>query len=156
VPAPAAVKYRQVRGAPVSKAKIGGPLEGSSATEKNREAIRRHILQRWMETGRGPSLVVCQKEFEAWLTGKLPPEIALAHYNAVCGLDEFRNVRLQVLVGRTQPGPAGIEAQAGALFGRMPTPATYINPQTDFAWYDPEWRPIRLRSGKEHFRMARQ
>jgi hypothetical protein len=141
---PPSVFIRQVRDAPTSKAKLGNGKEGN---DKNRKAIRRYVLKRWFETGRQATLVICQLEYEQWLRENLPKEITVAHYNNVAGLDIFRDVRLLVLVGRTQPGPDAVETIAGALSGAMPTAAAHRNPLTDFIWYTPTRRGIRLKDG---------
>src|SRR5262249_37147217 len=50
-------------------------------------------------------LAVVQKGLEQALPehGKLPPNLALAHHNAIAGLDCFKDVAAMVVVGRTQP-----------------------------------------------------
>ena len=145
---PESVFIRQVLGAPVSDSKLGSKdASKQKANEKHRRAIRRYILQRWIETGRQASLVICQEEYEEWLRGKLPEQIRLAHYNNVAGLDDHRDVRLMFLIGRTQPGPEAPEALAGALSGAMPKPATHRNPLTKFTWYTPELRVITTKDG---------
>lgn len=141
---PDSVFVRQVLSAPTSDSKLSGKDEGN---EKKRKAIRRYILKRWIETGRQAALVICQLEFEEWLRGKLPDEIRLAHFNNIVGLDDHRDVRLMILIGRTQPGPEAPEAHAGALSGVMPEPATHCNPTTGFTWYTPELRRIKLKNG---------
>jgi hypothetical protein len=134
------VRVRQVRGAPTSASRLG-------SVEKHRRAIRRYILQRWFETGRQATLVICQLEYEEWLRDKVPKGISVAHYNNIAGIDDFKDVRLQILIGRVQPGPDAVEAYAGALSGAMPKQATYRNPVSGFIWYSQVWRGIRLRDG---------
>ena len=82
------------------------------------DSVRRYILQRWIETGRGPTLVICQQKVEEYLRQcGLPANITLAHYNNIAGLDDFKEVRLKILIGRTAPGPQAMEALAAALSG---------------------------------------
>jgi hypothetical protein len=135
---PAATRIRQILKAPTSANKL--------ASEDHLEAMRRHILQRWIETGRGATLVICQQKVEEWLRGRLPGAIELAHYNDIAGLDEFKWVRLLILIGRTAPGPRAMEALAGALSGAQPTLAA--DGPNGFAWYDRIKQGIRLRDDR--------
>jgi hypothetical protein len=131
---PPHVRIRQVLRAPTSSSKL--------EKEVHREDVRRYILRRWMETGRGRTLVICQEKFEQWL--KLPDDIEVAHFNDISGLDVHRNIRLLIIVGRTAPGPRAMEAQAAALSGRQPT---LVNGE-GFVWYPPVKRGIRLLDGR--------
>ena len=56
---PAHTRIRQVLGAPTSSSKLDD--------EKHLDSMRRCILQRWIETGRGPTLVICQQKVEDYL-----------------------------------------------------------------------------------------
>jgi len=133
---PNCVRIRQITGAPTSASKLNN--------EKHLEEVRRHILQRWFETGRGKTLVVAQMKVAAWLKGKLPSNIALAHYNAIAGLDQYKDVRLLILAGRVQPGPDAIEALAATLSGQMPES---VANGKQFNWYKRVRRGIRLKDG---------
>lgn len=64
-------------------------------------------------------LVVAQKRIEEALQalGPLPPNVEIAHHNAVAGRDEWRDVGGLVVVGRTQPPPAAVGELAEALSG---------------------------------------
>jgi hypothetical protein len=130
------VRVRQVLGAPTSETKLWGtkqeqeqkPLTG----EGNRRAVRRYILQRWLEIDghqgwidsgreRKPLVVICQKKYHEWLEKSgLPEGIAIEHFGAIAGLDDHKDVRSLILVGRTVPPPAEVEAYAGALTGAEP------------------------------------
>ena len=127
---PPHVRIRQVLRAPTSSSKL--------EKEVHREDVRRYILRRWIETGRGRSLVICQEKFEQWL--KLPDDIEVKHFNDISGLDVYSDIRLLVVVGRTAPGPRAMEAQAAALSGRQPT---LVNGE-GFVWYQSVKRGIRL------------
>ena len=132
------VHIRQIRRAPTSSNKL--------KDEKHCDAVLRHILQRWMETGRAQTLVIVQQKFEDYLkSAGLPDNIKIAHYNDVAGLDHYKDVRLLILVGRTAPGPQAMETLAGALSGAQPARA---KPNTKgFTWYEQTKRGIRLASG---------
>jgi putative DNA primase/helicase len=136
------VTVRQKLNAPVSATRL---LKTSS--DSNRVAIRRYILQRWIETGREPTLVICQEKYETWLkAGGLPDTIMVEHFNNIEGLDRYKDVRLLIAVGRTIPGPEAVEAMAGALTGAEPVKATGLpgSPR----WYDPVVRGIRRADGR--------
>jgi putative DNA primase/helicase len=142
---PPHVHIRQVLGAPTSSSKLieTGKLKD---TEQHLNAVRRYIWQRYFETGRQRSLVVCQERVEEWLEGKLPKGVAHEHFNNIAGLDEFKDVRLEILIGRTAPGPAAPEALAAALSGRQPQTIA-PNPK-GYDWYPQIKRGIRLVNGE--------
>src|SRR5262249_33536690 len=135
---PKSVHIRQLQGAPTSKRKL--------ERVHYLVLVRRHILARYLELGRPHTLVICQQKVEEWLKQSgLPGDIELRHYNDVTGLDDYRDVRLMLLIGRTAPGPAAMEALAAALTGKCPVPVTTGN--NGFRWYDQVQRGIRLRAG---------
>jgi hypothetical protein len=68
------------------------------------------------------------------------------HFNAIAGLDNFKDVRLLILVGRVQPGPEAVEVLAATLSGSEP--ARTPNTSQNFTWYDRICRGIRLKDGK--------
>jgi hypothetical protein len=106
----------------------------------------RCVLREWVRTGRAPMLVVMQKDPETALRALgLPPEIATEHFNAIEGLDQYKHVRLIMRIGRTQPGPEAVEADAGALSGIEPVKAG-ARPGRP-RWYDKVTRGIRMHDG---------
>ena len=140
VATPSAVRVQQILRAPTSSQKL-------DKNEKHRESVRCYILARWLELGRCSTLVVCQYAYELWLKKRgLPAGIEIAHYNNIAGLDCYKNVRLLVLAGRTQPGPDAPEAIVGALFGEQPVPLPLPKGKR-FNWYPPIVRRIRLADG---------
>jgi putative DNA primase/helicase len=85
-------------------------------------------------------LVICQQKYDEWLQkAKLPPNIYIEHYYNVEGRDEYRDVALQILIGRTAPGPRITERMAGILFGAQPKAAG--------DWYERRTSVIRLQDG---------
>ena len=68
----------------------------------------------------GKVLVVLQKSVkEALLAlGPLPPNVCTAHHNNIAGRDDWRDVALLIVVGRTMPNPGAVERIAEALTGR--------------------------------------
>ena len=138
---PTGVKIRQILDTPTSSNK----LINAKDPRKHREAVRRYILRRWFETNRQSMLVICQMEMQQWLEGKLPENISLGHYNAIAGLDEFRDVRVLILIGRTQPGPQSIETLSATLSGSMPS--IVISQQSSFNWFRRVRRGVRMKDG---------
>jgi putative DNA primase/helicase len=96
---PPHVHVRQVIAAPVSQRKMWGTKK-KEAVGRNRELIRRYILQRWLETDRQPMLVICQERVEGWLREVgLPEGIAIEHFNNISGIDRYKHVRSLILWG---------------------------------------------------------
>jgi hypothetical protein len=131
----------QILGAPVAAKKL-------SNSERNRVAVRRLILQRWLDTGRQACLVIAQKAYADWLRGTLPSNIAVEHFNAIAGLDGYREVRHLITIGRTQPGPDALEPYAGALTGIEPALAEFT--PNGSRWYRRKTRSIRMPAGRVH------
>jgi Bifunctional DNA primase/polymerase, N-terminal/Primase C terminal 2 (PriCT-2) len=136
---PPHTRIRQVIGAPTTSKKLD--------QEKHRAELRRYILQRWLETGCKTTLVVTQMKFEQWLQDKLRNNITVKHYNDISGLDKFKDVRLLILIGRTQPGAVVPEVLTAALTGRKPK---QLSSAKHFNWgYRPVERVIKLADGRE-------
>ncbi|MGU3537740.1 hypothetical protein [Methylobacterium sp. A54F] len=134
------VRVRQVLDAPVAAGKLKVEEDGAN---RNLRAIRREILRRFVELGRAPLLVIAQKAVADWLRGSgLPNSISVEHFNNVAGLDQYRDVRGLMVIGRTVPAPAAVEALAGAITGREPA---LIGKGE---WYEKAPRGIRMRHGK--------
>ena len=142
---PDSVRIRQVLRSPTSATKLNN--------DKRLEEVRRYVLQRWYETGRQKTLVIAQQKVAAWLKDKLPPEIAVEHYKAISGLDKHKDVRLLILLGRTQPGPEAVEALAATLSGQMPPSVVNGN---GFSWYKQVRRGIRVKGGASRAVMTDQ
>jgi putative DNA primase/helicase len=136
---PPQVRIRQILRAPTTATKLIGK-------ERHLSGLRRYTLQRWMETGRQQTLVVCQEKVEEWLAERLPTSIKLAHFNDIAGLDDYKDARLLILAGRTQPGPEAVEALAAALTGAQP--AMVVADARGFAWYPQIERGIRMADGR--------
>src|SRR5262249_54969105 len=135
------VRVRQVLKSPTAARRLI-----STASDINRKAIRRYILQRWLETDRLPMLVVAQQAYEQWLAASPMPEgIRIEHFNDIAGLDRHKDVRSLILIGRTTPRPEAIEGFAAALTGAEPTKAK-VQPNGT-SWYDRVTRGIRRPDG---------
>ena len=135
-------RVRQVLGAPVSAGKLMGSKAG-----RNREAIRRAVLHRFVEAGRCPTLVVLQKDAAEWLrASRLPAEITVAHFGAIAGLDGFKGVGLLIAIGRTMPSVTEVETYAGAVTGL--DPLRTAEPAKGPRWYDKAALGLRLAAAR--------
>ena len=91
---------------------------------KNSERLRAAVWRLARATN-GRVLVVVQKAVEDYWrqAGPIPGNVELAHHNAVAGRDEWGpqpdrdGVVLTIVIGRTLPRPASVEAIAEALTG---------------------------------------
>ena len=91
--------------------------------------------------------VVGQKAaIDALRAAGLPPRVDAVHFNGLSGLDRWGDVGGLIVLGRTLPAPATVEALCAALTGQMPVAAA------DGAgwWYGTEERRIRLAGGRTH------
>ena len=90
--------------------------------EENRQDVLNYILRRWHECRCCRTLVVAQKPYADWLRepGRLPRGVEVLHFNKLVGSDDFSDVGLEIVVGRTEPTPLSMEMDAGALSGRAP------------------------------------
>jgi hypothetical protein len=70
----------------------------------------------------GRWLVVANQAVEDRIRAKLavPPIVTLAHFNALRGVDEYREVRGLVILGRPMPSPEAVEAIRATVTGRAP------------------------------------
>jgi hypothetical protein len=79
---------------------IGAP---TSKTPRNRKAIRRYILKRWLECERDNTIVITYSswDYADWLKASgLPDNISIVHYDKVWGTD-----RLMELVNSVKAEP---------------------------------------------------
>jgi len=92
----------------------------------------------------GNWLVVVQKDVEKQIkaTYPVPDFIDLAHHNDIAGIDRWKNVRGQIIVGRTQPKPIAVANITGALTGEY-VPAL----DTKDGWYPASTTTIRAKDG---------
>lgn len=108
---------------------------------KNRTKIRSFICSAHNSRG-GKTLVISNKSIITALN--LPPHILTAHFNALAGHDQFKDVTTLIVIGRPLPPPAAVEKIASALTGKAPTLLT-----TENGWYEKQdvWRLQRCQSG---------
>ncbi len=138
VATPPSVRVTQVLYAPVSSTKFDSPRHVAD--------LRQYILQRGAECGRGPTLVITQLKLEDELKkAGMPESVSIEHFNNISGIDRYRDVRLLIVIGRTAPGPAVVETDAGVLSGQQPV---QLRSDDAFTWYKRRPRAIELRSGE--------
>ncbi len=135
---------RQVLDAPTSAGKLM-----RSEVGRNREAVRRALLLRFVEMGRAPALCIAQKDLAEWLQASgLPDGLTVAHFNAIAGLDAFKSVRLLVVIGRTMPNVIEVESVSGAVTGLEGVKTE--QPAKGPRWYDRTRLGIRMADGTGH------
>jgi hypothetical protein len=90
--------------------------------ERQRRANRRAECVdyvRWHARRFKRTLVVTYKDIEAEFAGI--PGVEVAHFNAIAGLDLYRDVGLLIVLGRPLPGTDDLARLSGTLFGHVPS-----------------------------------
>jgi len=95
---------------------------GNAGEDENRRRQRTANLLRDFVAlqSQGNGVVITYQGFESVFFDL--PGVQTAHFNAIAGLDEFRDVEVLIVVGRPLPAPDEVHAMALALTGR-PVPA---------------------------------
>jgi hypothetical protein len=110
----------QVIGLPVGKASLSKLEPGKrTTTEEKRVSNKRDRLLktvRKLAAGRR-TLVITNKELEP-LFADAGPNIEAAHFNAIEGIDRWRDVACLITIGRPLPAPDAVEQMAAALTGK--------------------------------------
>lgn len=150
------VRIRQVLGAPTS-AKALAPDASAPARDQSAALLRRRemaaLIALRARTLRGRTqsgkdlLVIGQKAaVDALRTLGLPANAEAVHFNALSGLDRWREVAGLMVLGRTLPAPLTVEALAAALTNRPP-----LSSRGEVAWwYGRVERRIALAEGGVH------
>ncbi|HEX2152021.1 MAG TPA: hypothetical protein VHG31_08500, partial [Stellaceae bacterium] len=120
---------RQITDKPMSAASL---IETDTASDhrnqsrrNNVERVRRYIEVRAAEVWPGKVLVVCQLGLEKALkAGAVPSNVAVAHLNAITGLNSWSDVAALIVIGRTEPSPRSVERISRVLFSAVPVKAT--------------------------------
>src|SRR6202011_5319203 len=83
----------------------------------NVERARYLVWVRANDVAPGGILVVCQQGLElALLGGPLPDTVDIAHFNAITGLNAWKDVGVVIVIGRTAPPVRDVERIARVLF----------------------------------------
>jgi putative DNA primase/helicase len=150
------VRVRQILGAPTS-AKALTPLPEAAAREHDAAAghlrdLATLIALRAMDLrGRSATLpdllVIAQKAaVDALRTIGLPRNTEAVHFNALSGIDRWRDVAGLMILGRTLPTPATVETIAAAVTNRPPLESRGAVSW----WYGSVERRIGLADGEVH------
>lgn len=89
---------------------------------------------RWHALPHQRTLVITYKAVEAAFADI--PGVETAHFNAIAGLDRFRDVDLILIIGRPLPSENDLHRLSAALFGHVPV-----------GGYEPVLRGVRMRDG---------
>ena len=104
----------------------GAGEKRNAARQNNLEKLRRYIEVRAADVvpgavpgvAPGRCLVICQLDVETLLAaGALPANVETAHFGAIRGLNQWSDVALLIVVGRTEASPRTVERIARAMFG---------------------------------------
>ena len=149
------VRVRQVLGSPTT-AKALTPA--AQAPERDRKTAAHHLrdllayvrlrARQLRGTGRDTDLLLVGQKaaIDALRAAGLPPRVDAVHFNGLSGLDRWGDVGGLVVLGRTLPARATVEALCAALTGQMPTAAA----AGAGWWYGTEERRIRLQGGRTY------
>jgi hypothetical protein len=95
----------------------------------------------------GTTLVIAQQKLEAELEQRgLPDNVTLSHFNAIRGIDKWKDVRNAVVIGRTAPTPMEIEDLTEHLTG-APLTSSLCPDRSKFRWYMDREKGVRLSDG---------
>lgn len=113
------VRYRQITDRQFGAASLAPSEHAGTAkltfARNNRRRMRRYIEARAAEIG-GRVLVIAQQAVIDLLRAEgLPDTVATCHFNALSGLDQWRDVRLIIVIGRTMPTHTDVENRAEVL-----------------------------------------
>ncbi len=143
-------RVTQVVGLPVGKASLS-PGKRRPEEEQRVANKRERLLTvvRKLAAGRR-CVVITNKDLTSMFDGA-GENIEVAHYNAIEGIDRWRNVDVLITIGRPLPSPNEVENMAAALTGKPimlpehPPKRPNGHPQKMIE----ATRPIRLKSGGE-------
>jgi putative DNA primase/helicase len=112
----------------------------------NVRLVRDYIQVKAAQVAPGRVLVICQKQLESVLkAGPLPDTVDLGHFQALAGLNQWRDARVIIIIGRTLPPVRDVEQIARVVFERE---ITEIEPnQLGRVEYPRVPRSIRMRGG---------
>jgi hypothetical protein len=113
----------QVVGLPIGKASVVQLEPGKRRPEEEeRVASKRERLVkvvRKLAAGRSCLVITYEKLEPAFADAG--PNVETAHFNAIEGIDRWRNVEVLITIGRPLPSPRAIEDMAAALTGKPVT-----------------------------------
>jgi hypothetical protein len=110
------------------------PLRELQRRQNRLREVVDHVRWQARRVGSGQVLVVTQKAIEAAFAGI--EGVQTAHFNAIAGLDQYRDVRLLIVVGRPLPSSEALTPLAASFFHKFADGS-----------YRPQWRAVRTRTG---------
>ena len=110
------------------------------------EDLVAHVRWRARITAPGRTLVVTYKAIEDRFAGI--PNVAVAHFNAIVGLDAYGDVAQIVVIGRPLPDPLTLAHTAGSLFRHSPD-GSYAVASRHVRMRDGTTRPVRVLQHKD-------
>jgi putative DNA primase/helicase len=146
-------RVTQVVGLPVGKASLARLEPGKRRPEEEQRIANKRerllTVVRRLAAGRR-CVVITNKDLAPLFVGA-GENIEVAHFNAIEGIDRWRDVDVLITIGRPMPAPNDVEKMAAALTGRpvsLPEhppkrPGGRPQKMVEMA------RPIRLKSGAE-------
>lgn len=113
------VNFRQITDRQFGAASLAPPEHAGAATHafarNTRRRLRRYIEARAAEIGGRVLVIAQQRVIELLRAEGLPDTVATCHYNALSGLDHWRDVRLIIDIGRPMPAPVAVEDMSEVL-----------------------------------------
>lgn len=151
------VEVRQVIGSPTSARALTPAAQARDRDQKTAQrhlrdlltyiALRARQCHRHSTSSNTDLLIIGQKAaIDALRAAGLPRRVDAVHFNGLSGLDRWGDVGGLMILGRTLPAPATVEAISAALTGRVVTTEAT---QTSW-WYGAREQRIRLEGGKTH------
>jgi hypothetical protein len=119
-----------------------GLAEAEARRRQNRlREVVDHVRWQARRVAPGRVLVITYQSIESAFTGI--PGVETAHYNAVAGLDQYKDVSLIICVGRPLPRDTEVEALCGAFFGHVPD-GRYMTGASGIRMRDGTARAVRI------------
>lgn len=113
------VNFRQITDRQFGAASLAPSEHAGNATHgfarNTRRRLRRYIEARAAEIGGRVLVIAQQRVIELLRAEGLPAAVATCHFNALSGLDQWRDVRLIIVIGRPMPTPGAVEDMAEVL-----------------------------------------
>jgi putative DNA primase/helicase len=146
-------RVTQVVGLPVSKSSLSPRKPGTRRPEEEQRVANKRerllTVVRSLAAGRR-CVVITNKNLTSFFDGA-GPNIEVAHFNAIEGIDRWRNVDVLITIGRPLPSADAVEELAAALTGK---PVTLPKHPPSRKGRQPQQmievnKPVRLKSGAE-------
>ena len=101
------------------------PLSRFNYNDEDGKNLKDLVTQIKKYAGDRKTLVISYKSIEDKLLQQLPDNIKCLHFNALRGIDKYKDFDLVFVVGRNQPPMSSMENIAAALFSQSAEPILY-------------------------------